>query len=130
MVANKSTQKAKDKVNSNQNTNDNAPLFVELVAPIYKKLRGLQHQFERLSVGDVEKHTELLREITLTEHSVWVAIALSTVDINPALKSYVEANRPCSVTSAVKSWIEYCLAHNLVPLMDDDSLSPIRFLPR
>jgi hypothetical protein len=105
-------------------------LFFELVQPIYKKLRGLQHQFERLPVNEVEQHVDMLREITLTEHSVWVAVALSTVDINPSLKTQVEQNKPCAVTGAVKSWIEYCLEHNLVPLMDEDGMAPIRFLQR
>ncbi|XOV78957.1 MAG: hypothetical protein ACFHVJ_18850 [Aestuariibacter sp.] len=109
---------------------DSVTLFAELVSPVYKKLRGLQHQFERLTIDEVEQHVEMLREITLTEHSVWVAIALATVDINPSLKDQVEQHKPCSVTSAVKSWIEYCLEHNLVPLMDEDGMSPIRFLQR
>lgn len=118
------------KQNEREHQPEDQTLFSELVRPIYKKLRGLQAQFERLSVGDVEQHVELLQDITLTEHSVWVAIALSTTDINPSLKSQVEEKKPCPVTSAVKSWIEYCLEHNLVPLMDEDAMSPIRFLPR
>lgn len=109
---------------------DQPTLFYELVHPIIKKLRGLQFQFDRLHLGDVEQHAEMLKDIALTEHSVWVAIALATVDLNPELKDKVERNKPCSLSTAAKSWITYCLDNNLIPLIDDETMSPIRFLPR
>lgn len=124
------TLAAKSSIAKKQQDSSDTTLFFDLVGPVYKKLRNIQWHFERLSIDDVEQHVAMLQDIHLTEHSVWVAIALATVELNPELVEMVERNKPCSVSSADRSWIEYCLEHSLIPLMDEGSLNPIRFVQR
>lgn len=103
-------------------------LFIQLVAPAFKRASQLQRQFERLKNHDVLDHQALLSEMEHAEHNVWQAIALATVDINPSMISDVTKAAPISLSGADKKWIEKCLKESSLPLMDEGDLQPIRFL--
>ena len=107
---------------------DNAPLFIQLVAPAFRRATQLQRQFERLKTHDVIEHQVLLREVEQAEHNVWQAIALATADINPSLISDVANAAPISLSSEDKKWIKKCLDEYSLPLMDEGKFEPIRFL--
>lgn len=103
-------------------------LFIQLVAPAFRRASQLQRQFERLKNHDVLDHQEILSEMEQAEHNVWQAIALATADINPSLISDVAKAAPISLSQKDKIWIEKCLAEFSLPLMDEGDFEPIRFL--
>lgn len=103
-------------------------LFMQLVAPAFRRARSLQRQFERLKNHDVYDHQALLEEMEHAEHNVWQAIALGTADINPSLITDVAKAAPIALTPKDKTWIERCLNESSLPLMDEGNFQPIRFL--
>ncbi len=113
---------------SDQPFDDEAPLFIQLVAPAFRRAGQLQRQFERLKTHDVIEHQDLLKEMEQAEHNVWQAIALATADINPSLISDVARAAPLPLSNVDKQWIEKCLNESSLPLMDEGDFEPIRFL--
>ena len=103
-------------------------LFVQLVAPAFRRALQLQRQFERKDDLDVAAHQALLTEIETAEHNVWQAIALATADINPSLITEVTAASPLALTSEAKQWIAKCLEDTSLPLIEEGDFNPIRFL--
>ena len=103
-------------------------LFVQLVAPAFRRALQLQRQFERKDDLDVAAHQALLTEIETAEHNVWQAIALATADINPSLITEVTAASPLALTSEAKQWIAKCLEDTSLPLIEEGDFTPIRFL--
>ena len=113
---------------SDQPFDDETPLFIQLVAPAFRRAGQLQRQFERLKTHDVIEHQDLLKEMEQAEHNVWQAIALATADINPSLISDVARAAPLPLSNVDKQWIEKCLNESSLPLMDEGDFEPIRFL--
>jgi hypothetical protein len=103
-------------------------LFMQLVAPAFRRACQLQRQFERLKSHDVLDHQKLLSEMEQAEHNVWQAIALATADINPSLISDVAKAAPLPLSGEDKKWIEKCLNESSLPLMDEGDFQPIRLL--
>lgn len=109
-------------------SNSNTPLFTELVEPAFSKVLRLHAQFDRLKSHDIVEHQTLLDEIKKAEQGVWAAIALSTSDINTSLIPLISKESPKSLSRKDKDWISMCLRENKMPLMDEDTTTPIRFL--
>lgn len=113
---------------SQQGVPSEESLFVQLVAPAFRRALQLQRQFERKNDMDVTSHQALLSEIEVAEHNVWQAIALATVDINPTLIADVTAAAPLSLSKEAKEWIAKCLEDANLPLLEEGDFTPIRFL--
>ena len=116
------------KAQINSHSEDNTSLFVDVVKPAFKKASSLHAQFERLKNNDVLEHQDLLQEIEDADQKVWQAIALSTADINPELITQVIEHNPIPLSSSDKLWILKCLQEGSIPLIEEGSFEPIRFL--
>lgn len=119
---------SQNRTNHTQSDTAEEPLFIQLVAPAFRRAQQLQRQFERKNDHDVAGHQSLLDEIEQAEHNVWQAIALATVDINPGLITEVTKAAPLPLSKDDKQWIAKCLQTASLPLIEEGSFTPIRFL--
>lgn len=119
---------SQNRTNHTQSGTAEEPLFSQLVAPAFRRAQQLQRQFERKNDQDVAALQRLLDEIEQAEHNVWQAIALATVDINPGLITEVTKASPLPLSKDDKQWIAKCLKTASLPLIEEGSFTPIRFL--